>query len=53
MTFLPRWLAGFIFEAGGNWQLSHFKSEPANKGQLLTTGLWSLTRQPNYFGDAA
>ena len=47
------WLVGFIFEAGGDWQLSRFKSDPANKAKLLTTGLWSLTRHPNYFGDAA
>jgi steroid 5-alpha reductase family enzyme len=47
------WLAGFIFEAGGDWQLARFKVTPENKGKLLTTGLWSLTRHPNYFGDAA
>ncbi|MFN8399241.1 MAG: DUF1295 domain-containing protein [Anaerolineales bacterium] len=47
------WLVGFIFEAGGDWQLARFKKDPANKGKLLTTGLWSLTRHPNYFGDAA
>lgn len=47
------WLVGFIFEAGGDRQLARFKNDPANKGKLLTTGLWSLTRHPNYFGDAA
>jgi len=47
------WLVGFIFEAGGDWQLSRFKAHPENKGKLLTSGLWSLTRHPNYFGDAA
>lgn len=47
------WLVGFIFEAGGDWQLARFKKDLANKGKLLTTGLWSLTRHPNYFGDAA
>jgi steroid 5-alpha reductase family enzyme len=47
------WLVGFIFEAGGDWQLARFKANPANKGKLLTNGLWSLTRHPNYFGDAA
>jgi steroid 5-alpha reductase family enzyme len=47
------WLVGFIFEAGGDWQLARFKADPANKGELLTSGLWSLTRHPNYFGDAA
>jgi steroid 5-alpha reductase family enzyme len=29
-----------------------FKSRPENKGRLLTSGLWSMTRHPNYFGDA-
>lgn len=47
------WLTGFIFEAGGDWQLNRFKKNPANKGKLLQTGLWKYTRHPNYFGDAA
>lgn len=47
------WLIGFIFEAGGDWQLARFKSNPENKGKLLTTGFWRYTRHPNYFGDAA
>ena len=47
------WLTGFIFEAGGDWQLSRFKSNPANKGKLLQTGFWKYTRHPNYIGDAA
>jgi steroid 5-alpha reductase family enzyme len=46
------WLIGFIFEAGGDWQLARFKADPANKGKLLTRGLWRYTRHPNYFGDA-
>jgi len=47
------WLIGFIFEAGGDWQLARFKLNPENKGKLLTTGFWKYTRHPNYFGDAA
>ena len=47
------WLTGFAFEAGGDYQLARFKSNPANKGKLLTTGFWRVTRHPNYFGDAA
>jgi steroid 5-alpha reductase family enzyme len=46
------WLIGFFFETIGDWQLVQFKRDPANKGQLLTTGLWRYTRHPNYFGDA-
>jgi steroid 5-alpha reductase family enzyme len=47
------WLVGFIFEAGGDWQLTRFQADPANQGKLLTTGLWRYSRHPNYFGDAA
>ena len=46
------WMVGFILEAGGDWQLSSFKRDSANKGKLLREGLWSITRHPNYFGDA-
>ena len=47
------WLTGFCFEAVGDWQLSRFKADPANKGKLFTGGVWRYTRHPNYFGDAA
>jgi steroid 5-alpha reductase family enzyme len=46
------WGIGFAFEAVGDWQLTRFKSNPANRGKLLTAGLWRYTRHPNYFGDA-
>jgi steroid 5-alpha reductase family enzyme len=46
------WLIGFLFEAVGDWQLTRFKANPANKGKVLNTGLWRYTRHPNYFGDA-
>jgi steroid 5-alpha reductase family enzyme len=45
------WLTGLIFEAGGDWQLSRFKRDSANRGKVLNTGLWRYTRHPNYFGD--
>ncbi len=47
------WLIGFVFEAGGDIQLSAFKADPANKGKVLDKGFWHYTRHPNYFGDAA
>lgn len=50
---LAVWAVGFGFEAVGDAQLRRFKRNPNNKGRLMTTGLWSLTRHPNYFGEAA
>lgn len=47
------WIIGFIFEAGGDYQLAKFKSYPDNKGKVLNTGFWKYTRHPNYFGDSA
>jgi len=47
------WITGFIFEAGGDYQLARFKSDPSNKGKVLSSGLWRYTRHPNYFGDTA
>lgn len=45
------WLVGFVFEAGGDWQLSRFLADPANSGVVMDRGLWRYTRHPNYFGD--
>jgi steroid 5-alpha reductase family enzyme len=45
-------LAGFLFEAIGDYQLAVFRKNPENSGKIITTGLWKLTRHPNYFGEA-
>jgi steroid 5-alpha reductase family enzyme len=45
------WVVGFVFEAGGDWQLARFKRDPANAGQVLDRGFWRHTRHPNYFGE--
>ncbi len=45
------WLVGFVFEAGGDYQLARFKAREDSKGRVLDTGLWRYTRHPNYFGD--
>ena len=44
------WITGFVFEAGGDYQLAVFKADPSNKDKVLTTGFWHYTRHPNYFG---
>jgi steroid 5-alpha reductase family enzyme len=46
------WAIGFFFEAAGDTQLVSFKSNPANKGKVLDSGVWKYSRHPNYFGDA-
>lgn len=49
---LGLWLFGFAFEAIADWQLARFKKDPANRGTVMRSGLWSLSRHPNYFGEA-
>lgn len=49
---LVLWSVGFVFEAVGDRQLQRFRADPANRGQVLQSGLWRYTRHPNYFGEA-
>jgi len=53
VTGIVFWVIGIIFEAGGDFQLARFRSDPDNRGKVLQTGLWRYTRHPNYFGDTA
>lgn len=43
---------GYGFEVIGDAQLRAHTSNPSNKGKLMKTGLWSMTRHPNYFGES-
>ena len=45
------WLAGMFFEVVGDYQLTRFRANRENRGEVLDTGLWRYTRHPNYFGD--
>jgi len=45
------YLAGTVFHAGGDYQKRRFKQRADTRGKLLRSGLWSLSRHPNYFGD--
>ncbi len=47
------WVVGFVFEAGGDWQLARFKRDPANAGKVMDRGFWRYPRHTNYFGDFA
>lgn len=42
---------GIVFEAVGDAQMSRFKADPRNKGQVMDRGVWRYTRHPNYFGE--
>lgn len=46
------WMMGFLFEAVADWQLLRFTRDPETRGQVLRSGLWALSRHPNYFGEA-
>ncbi|MBU3740059.1 MAG: DUF1295 domain-containing protein [Rhodoferax sp.] len=43
---------GFGFQAISDLQLERFKKTRTDRHQVLDTGLWRLSRHPNYFGEA-
>ena len=45
------WVLGFGLEVTADLQKSRFKANPANKGRFISTGLWSVSRHPNYAGE--
>ena len=44
------WIFGFFFEAIAYYQNRNFRAK--NQKKFIQTGLLSLSRHPNYFGDA-
>lgn len=42
-------VAAIAGEAISDRQLARFSADPANKGKVCDTGLWALSRHPNYF----
>lgn len=43
---------GISYEAVADFQLYRFRVDPASHGKVLDSGLWRLSRHPNYFGNA-
>jgi len=44
------WLLGYFFEVVGDAQLKKYLNNRTEKG-IMNTGLWKVTRHPNYFGE--
>ena len=45
------WIFGFSFEVIADFQKSRFRNNDNNASSFITTGLWSWSRHPNYFGE--
>jgi steroid 5-alpha reductase family enzyme len=43
------WVVALAGESLSDRQLAAFKADPANRGKVCATGLWRLSRHPNYF----
>jgi steroid 5-alpha reductase family enzyme len=38
-----------VGEAIADWRLARFRADPRNRGRVCDTGLWGVSRHPNYF----
>ncbi len=45
------WLTGFLIEVVADSQKTKFRAKKENEDKFITTGLWSWSRHPNYFGE--
>ena len=45
------WVCGFAIEVIADRQKTAFNRQAQNRNRWIDTGLWSLSRHPNYFGE--
>ena len=48
---LVMFIGGFAIEIVADQQKSAFRAIPENRNKYITSGLWSKSRHPNYFGE--
>lgn len=48
---LAFFIVGFAIEVVSDQQKSAFRAVPGNKEKFITSGLWSKSQHPNYFGE--
>jgi steroid 5-alpha reductase family enzyme len=48
---LVMFIGGFAIEIVADQQKSAFRAIPENRNKYITSGLWSRSRHPNYFGE--
>lgn len=48
---IPLWVIGFSLEVVADFQKSAFRKIAENKTKWISSGLWSISRHPNYFGE--
>ena len=45
------WFIGILFEIVADEQKRRFRLNEENRGKYISSGLWSISRHPNYFGE--
>ena len=50
---LVMFIGGFAIEIVADQQKTAFRAIPENRNKFITSGLWSKSRHPNYFGEIA
>ena len=51
ITGATLWFVGFAIETTADLQKRRFRAAPGNRSRFIDTGLWRISRHPNYCGE--